>query len=609
MGKRQENKRQAGRKAQTSELQLVRRPDNEAVYREAIKRRIPEVVARILAKRGIDETQDLAAFIEAPISTLDRPEALKDVERAALRIAEAIKKEQIIGLECDYDQDGLGALATMTTCLEEVLACPRERIRHYVGHRLRDGYGLSENLAKRIAEDRPRPDILITADNGSSDEERIRALAESGIDVIVTDHHDIPADNPPRSAFAFINPRQEDCRYPDKEIAGGMVAWLLMAVVRMKLVEQGWIEDSPNTVGSVLDYVACSTIADCVSMASMNNRAIVKYGLRLMNKKRRSCWKEMSKNFIRGKAINAEDIAFAIAPRVNAQTRLSSANDAICFLLAKTEEDAAQYLCRLEKMNQERKSIEKQMLQQGKTQAAEQVENGSGSIVVILEDGHPGVQGICSSRLMEKFGRPVFTFCESPSNSSEMTGSGRSPEGVHLRRALQATADRRKGILVKFGGHAAAAGATIKREDARAFKNEFEKAIGDEIGEREMRPRLYSDGELETPEISLETLDQLQALEPTGRGFEQATFDGEFRVQAIREVGDGTHLKLGIEKDGRIFSAIWFRALEEAGDRWPLRVGETARFLYRLADNQGYGARKLDLKILAVVKWKVSESE
>jgi len=579
---------------------LVRRPKERRVEEMAKQEGLPSIIGRVLASRHVRYRNSIRDFLNAGLTDLDDPLRLKGMKKSARRVAEAVGEGEVIGLEADYDQDGLGAMAVFRRAFTEIFNHPSDRLNTYVGHRLRDGYGLSWPIVNRILEDESRPTLVITADNGSSDEERIQRLATELIDVIVTDHHAVPVEGAPKSAFSCINPQQDGCEYPDGAVAGGMVAWLLMCAVRNELVEMGRIRAKPNTMVELLDYVACSTVADCVSMASVNNRAVVRYGLRLMNMRPRACWQGM-RGMLKTAEIKAETIAFGIAPRVNAQTRLNSADDALNFLLAETVEDAWQYAEVLNKNNEERKRIERDMVDDAIRIADEQVNNGKTSIVCLLEDGHPGVQGICSSRILDRYGRPCFTFCRNVADDAGLTGSGRSGETVHLRDVLQDVENQQPGIFEKFGGHGAAAGASLAREHLEAFSELFERAVRSKLDGKQLESTICSDGELGKEDMTLDALDTLETLEPTGRGFEPPTFDGVFRVQSARPVGDGTHLKLTVRSAAGHFNAIWFRARRNKAEPMPVSAGDERRFVYRLTDNKGYGPRRLELMIEAMV--------
>lgn len=582
---------------------LARSSQCEQTLANARAEGLPEIVARILASRSLPPVDSLRRFLQPGLKDLDDPGVLADMNKAATRVADAVIGGEVIGLESDYDQDGLGAMATMYFAFTQVFEHPAEQLSIFVGHRLRDGYGLCDPIADRILDATPRAAVVITADNGSSDERRIERLARAGIDVIVTDHHALPVSGPPASAYACINPQRGDCDYPDGAIAGGMVAWLLMCVVHRRLVERDHIPDRRRQLGLLLDFVACSTVADCVSLASVNNRAIVRHGLRLMNERPRACWQGM-RPLLKSKTITAETIAFGIAPRVNAQTRLNSADEALRFLLAGDKDAAREAAAILDANNEERKEIERAMVDDAIALADEQLKQGHTGIVTFLENGHPGVQGICSSRIVERYGRPAFTFCPNLEEPNLLTGSGRSIGPVHLRDVLQEMADAYPDLFEKFGGHSAAAGVTIAKDRLPDFVAGFDEALQSRVDSDALKPSLASDGELTAEELSLDTVDALTALEPTGRGFAAAQFDGEFEVTAVRPVGDRTHLKLALRYQNRHLSAIWFRAVRSANEPWPVQRGERARLVYRLADNNGYGPRRLEL----IIAGKVSDA-
>lgn len=577
---------------------LIRREKNVSVKEEAAKAGLPGVVSRVLAGRLSSVSGDVRVFLNGSLTELDHPEFLADMEKAASRIADAVANGETIGLESDYDQDGMGAMAVFWKSFTEEFGHPEEKLQKYIGHRLIDGYGLSKTLAQRMLENSVVPSVVITADNGSSDEKQIKTLKDAGVDVIVTDHHEIPKKGPPASAYACINPQRHDCEFPDKNIAGGMVAWLLMCSVRRALVERDLVSREGSRMGALLDYVACSTVADCVSMASKNNRAVVKHGLRLMNRRERACWAGIDR-LLNGREITAETIAFGIAPRVNAQTRMSSADDAINFLLAETKVEAERLAERLDGHNKTRKEVESKMVADAislveATRTPEKL-----SICILLEDGHPGVQGICSSRLVERFGMPAFTFCKNAEDPTIATGSGRSDRFVPLKDCLELVEKEQPGLMVKFGGHAAAAGVTLDASRIEEFTKGFERAVSHFTSKEKLGAFVVSDGQLEAAEISLDTLEELSILEPTGRGFESAQFDGEFLVTAVKPVGDGTHLQLALGKEFRHFKGIWFKARQSNQEELPVSPGETAQFVYRLADNNGYGPRRLQIQVVA----------
>jgi single-stranded-DNA-specific exonuclease len=290
------------------------------------------LLARVVAARPLPSGFGVHDVLHPKLECLDHPLTMQDMTKAAHRVAKAIYNKECIGLETDHDCDGQTSHAVLYHNLVYHFKHPKELLKSYIGHRLKEGYGLSASVANRILEDSPRPSLLITADNGSSDEARIKQLAAVGMDVIVTDHHQIPEDDYPNSAYAFLNPTRDDCNYNDKYIAGCMVAWLLMAAVRLQLIEDKYLNiNAPKLVDS-LDFVAVGTIADCVSIArSKNNRAVVNYGMKLISQGVKPCWQVLLP--LLSNPISSQDLGFKIGPLLNSDGRLSSALGSVSFLL------------------------------------------------------------------------------------------------------------------------------------------------------------------------------------------------------------------------------------------------------------------------------------
>lgn len=580
---------------------LQRRALDRRIERAALAMNFSPVLARVLAGRPFDARMSLPDVLSPTLRQLDSEQALADIDMAAQRLAGAILAQEVIGIATDYDVDGLGAHATFRMAIVQMLGHPAQRLRSYIGHRLSEGYGLTQAVADRILNDTPRPSVLVTADNGSCDERRIAQLRTHGIDVLVTDHHELPEEGVPRSAFACVNPMRSDCEFPDKAIAGGMVLWLLLRAVRKILIEVGHASARVARLETLLDYVACSTVADCVSMASHNNRAVVRAGLAQMNALERPCWRAMQR-LLQVREFEARSIAFGVAPRINARSRLADPFAALHFLLARDLRGAEAALQVLETENRERKAIEAQMIEDALGRAARQVSDGRQSITLVLPEGHPGVQGICSSRLVEAFGRPVFLFSPHRAEVGVLTGSARTVDGVHVQQLLLEVRRRAPGLIKRFGGHKAAAGAQLQVGDFPAFEALFEQVTCETLGGRRLEPLRTSDGELGGSEITWELFQALKRLEPTGRGYESALFDGEFRIHSLREMGDGTHLRMLLERDGVRVPAVWFRARRQPSAASPVGHGERAHFLYGLAENDYEGQRRLELRIEARVR-------
>ncbi len=304
------------------------------VFRKAEELGLSNLACRIVAGR-VHNSAGLEKIIRPSLSYLHHPEGLKNCDRAADRLIRAISSDERIGIITDYDVDGITSHLVLLESLVFFQVNP-ERIDHFIGHRLEDGYGISDNLTRRILENNELPGLIITADCGSSDEENISRLQQAGIDVIVTDHHAIPESGVPSSTYAVINPVQQDCSYPDKTISGCMVSWLLMCLVRNRLIESGRLSSDISKLTFLLDFVALSTVADAVSLASPANRALINSGLQMMNTLARPCWRAVKRlSGKKGELFSVDDLGFQIGPRINARSRMADPYGAFHFLSAK----------------------------------------------------------------------------------------------------------------------------------------------------------------------------------------------------------------------------------------------------------------------------------
>ena len=571
------------------------------IYRQAITMDIPPILARILACRLHGFTGNLEHIIHPTLQSIPSPSLLTDSIRATKRLAEALENGEKIGILTDYDVDGITSHVIILHALLNFFSFNRDQLLSFIGHRIHDGYGISQSLVKRILSHTEKPSLIITADCGSSDEERIAQLKAAGIDVIVTDHHAIPSEGIPTSAYAVINPTRKDCDYPDSTIAGCMVAWLLMSQLRQQLITSEQLSANVPKLTSLLDFVALGTVADCVNLSSSAvNRAVVHKGLDILNCFQRPCWRSMQEMLNKqGQCFDAQVLAFQLGPRINARSRMADPYAALHYLLSENEAEAMQYLQLLDTDNQQRKSVEQDMV----IQAIEQVNiaKQTACSIAYLEEGHAGVQGIVASRLVQKFGRPAVVLCPTK-NTAQLTASARSIEGVHVRQVLQ-TIENKHGILTRFGGHRGAAGLSFPLKHLDCFKNAFEDAVRDQIGNQVLQPTIWSDGTLKTSFICLDTCNQLQQLQPFGREFEMPIFDGNFEIQHLKTIGkDGTHLSLQLTRDHQGFRAVWFRALDHQKDPIPFQIGDNIHCAYQLNINEFRHVKQLQLMIEYAVK-------
>lgn len=286
-----------------------------------------------------------------------------------------------------------------------------------------------------------------------------------------------------------------------------------------------------------------------------------------------------------------------IGLRINAHSHLDDPYAALCYLLADTDEEARRYLALLDLDNQDRKFIEREMVAAARRQAEKQVGQGRQSLVVYLEDGHAGVQGIVASRLVDAFGRPAIVLCNT-AEPLHLTGSARSIRELHLRDVLQQVAEAEPELFIKFGGHRGAAGLTIQRPLLAVFQDTFEQAVRAALGEQTLAPVIWTDGPLPEEAMVLETLTELDRLQPYGRELEAPVFEGRFDVESVRVIGaEPVHMLLALRTGQKVYDAVWFRALEQAGDPLPLAAGETVHWAYRLQSKDYRGERQLRLMI------------
>jgi len=577
------------------------REPSQTILEAAMSHGCTPLQARVLASRLPENVApDIGRWIEPRLSQLDSPWLLPDIEPAVEAIVAAITSpDRMLALVVDHDADGSSALAVMWTALVDVFGLPEHRVMRFLSHRMKEGYGVSDALTDRILAACPAPSLIITADQGSTDEARFARLVEHGHEVVVSDHHEIPEAGPPASALACVNPTRDDSRFPDRYVAGCHVAWLVMCAVRARLIERGHLDTATPTLAGLLDYVAVGTTADAVSFArSVNNRAIVAYGLSLMNLRPRPAWQAYRALVNKDGRFTARDISHGIAPRVNARSRLGDAMLGADYLCADTVAEASRLVMILDAANQQRKEIEKGLL--ADAQAACERQYGRPARVIHLPNGHAGVHGIVASRIVEATARPTVCFSPKEGHAGVLTGSLRSVPGVHLRDALAWVQHALGDCPISFGGHAMAAGCLIREEDLPRFTAAFGRAITiqhplihDQV------PIVWTDGALGRAPGFTE-LEEIEALEPYGRDFDAPVFEDEFLVAQARPVGDGSHLKLAlVASDGAPVDAIWFRALEPGGPA-PVQPGRKARLAYSVDRNEFRGRVSVNLIVQAM---------
>ncbi len=576
---------------------LKTRIPNLALQNTAQAQGLHPLLARIIAARPQPSNNDWQLMLAPKLACLDNPLRMQDMAKASARLADAIINREVIGLETDHDCDGQTSHAVLFYNLVHKFKHPEALLKSYIGHRLIEGYGLSQKVADRILQDQPRASLVITADNGSADEARISQLAAVGIDVIVTDHHQLPIAGPPHSAYACLNPTRADCNYGDPYIAGCMVAWLLMAATRLELIQRGYLAADCAKLTDSLDFVAVGTVADCVSMArSHNNRAIVTYGLKLINSGTKACWRAIQP-LVKG-ALTAEDLGFKVGPLLNSDGRLASAFGSVSFLLAADDPAAREWITYLQEQNQQRKTIQQQVTTNGMQIAAQQVLAGRISLCVYLADGHAGVHGISASRIKDSFGRPTVFLAPKQGENDLLTGSIRGIEHFHVGDAIASIIKHHPDLLVAGGGHAGAGGVTLYKTNLDLFAEQFELAAQLQLQPAQIGPVIWTDGVLEQQWFNPDILDTLAQLEPYGREFEAPVFELQGVLNNIRAIGDGTHARIEIAVAQKTYSGVWFNFRRSSIEPMPVTNGDQITCAFMLKANDFSGVRRCELQVV-----------
>ena len=539
----------------------------------------PDCLRRVLAARGINAEDKL--FFE--LSDLPRPEQMLGMDQAVSLLTEALQQQWKVTVVADFDSDGATSCALAIRGLK---AFGLKHIDFIVPNRFVHGYGLTPELLDEIPLEK-QPDLLLTVDNGIAAIAGVREARERGIRVLVTDHH-LAAETLPE-ADAIINPNQPDDSFPSKNLAGVGVCFYLLLGLRQALREQNWFEQQsikePN-VADWLDIVALGTVADVVPLDQLN-RTLVDLGLKRM-RQRRACAGILALAQVAGREaakLASPDLAFSIAPRLNAAGRMEDMGLGINLLLIDNWQQALTMAAQLDQINLERRAVEQQMqqdaLQMLNTLSLE-TENSAPGYCLFDSDWHQGVIGLLASRIKEKLHRPVIAFA--PGNEGEIKGSARSIAGVHIRDVLARIASQHPDLLQRFGGHAMAAGLTLKQGDFEAFAHAFETALSEMVDPAVYQQHLDSDGELHHAEINLELAELIPHAAPWGQGFEEPRFHGLFEVTDWRLVGqDQDHLRLSLKvADERQITAMAFR---HGKPDW-LERGTKVLIRYRLAVNE-----------------------
>ncbi len=534
------------------------------------------VMARLMAARGLREPRELSTELDALI----KPEQLTNVAHAAEFLADAIDAEQRIVIVADYDCDGATACAIALRGLRAMGAT----VDYIVPNRFEYGYGLTPDIVELTVREKS-PDIIITVDNGIASIAGVDEANRRGIPVVVTDHH-LPAAELPE-AEVIVNPNQPGCGFPSKNLAGVGVMFYTLLALRAELRRRGTFDAATQPrLDHLLDLVALGTVADVVKLDA-NNRILVAQGLKRIRAGRAHAGVAALFSVAGREARKATpfDLGFAAGPRLNAAGRLADMSLGIECLLTDDNGRAWEIAHQLDTINRERREIEAGM-QEAALASLENIDpRDSATLTLFNPDWHQGVIGIVASRLKEKFYRPTITFA--PDKNGLVKGSGRSIPGFHLRDALDLVYKRHPALIDKFGGHAMAAGLSLREDDFGAFAEAFEQVGREWLSTADLEHVLEHDGPLEPEYCTLDFIAQLDA-QVWGQGFAPPLFCDEFRVLNQRVLKE-RHLKLQLDRDGRQFDAIWFNHADGLPDR--------IRAAYRLGANEYNGRTSVQLLV------------
>ena len=566
---------------------LLTRKVSQRVQWQLEQQGLHPLLARIYAARGIQTRSEL----DYDLKSLLPPALLTNTAQAAVLLADAIEAEAKILIVADYDCDGATACAVGIRALSAFGAS----VDYLVPNRFTYGYGLSPEIVDLAAT--MSPDLIVTVDNGIASIEGVARANELGIATLITDHH-LPAETLP-AAECIVNPNQPGCDFPSKCIAGVGVMFYVMLALRAELRERTWFNDErkePN-LGALLVLVALGTVADVVKL-DRNNRILVSQGLKRMREGKltpglAAIFRAAGRD---PKQASSFDMGFMIGPRLNAAGRLSDMSLGIECLITEDPARAMNIAQQLDALNRERREIESGMQDQALIHL-EKLETSDGAVaagVALFDaDWHQGVVGILASRIKEKLHRPVFAFArgETGKIGNEIKGSGRSIPGLHLRDALDLVSKRAPGLLLRFGGHAMAAGATMMEADFPRFRELFAQIADELLSPADLTRTLETDGPLESGYISINTARLLEA-EVWGQGFPAPIFEDEFVVENQRILKE-KHLKMRLRKGEQRLDAIQFNFTEAPGN--------TMRAAYRLAINDYNGVQTPQLMIEHIV--------
>lgn len=562
--------------------QIVRR---EPHLNHSLPQSMHPVLRRIYSARRIARPEELDTSLTALLSH----KSLLGIEQAAAVLAAAVCEGRRILILADYDADGATGCAL---AIRGLRAMGASDVQYLVPSRFNFGYGLSPEIVRVAAG--MQPDLLMTVDNGTSSLEGVRLARELGMQVLITDHH-LPREQLPE-ADVIVNPNQPGDTFPSKSLAGVGVMFYVLAALRTALRAANWFEKSgrkePNLAG-LLDLVALGTVADVVSL-DFNNRILIAQGLARIRSGRGAPGIRALLTVAKRQPgrCTAGDLGFTVAPRLNAAGRLEDMSLGIECLLCDDDIQAMTMAVRLDELNRERREIQRDMQEMAEREMDTLTMSGDlpYGLCLYKEDWHQGVIGILAARIKDQYNRPVIAFAAD--RDGMLKGSARSVANVHIRDLLDVIASRAPQLIDRYGGHAMAAGLSIRRENLEPFSTLFDAEVRRHLSQDDLAGSIVTDGELGPEDINISLAEAISSGGPWGHGFPEPVFDGIFQVATIRTVGE-KHLKLVLQtgSTGPRYDAMAF--FTDAGD-WAA-ASQAIRLAYRLNVNEYQGNRKLQL--------------
>lgn len=561
-------------------------PDEETKA-ENLRRQfdIHPLIARLLVRRGFSDEIQAERFLNGTVAHLPDPFALPDMEAAVDRLLQAAERREKVVVFGDYDVDGMTGTAQLCAYFREI----GRPLHPLLPHRLHDGYGLTDKAVRRIEAEKPQ--LLVTIDNGTKSSAEISRLKSQGVETIVIDHHETPTPESWPPVVALVNPKRTDSRFPERDIASAGLVFLLLMALRSRARERG-ITPLPN-LKRYLDLACLGTIADVVPLTG-TNRLIAKYGLEELGISGRPGLKALGVSANVAPPVNVTHVAFRLAPRLNAAGRLADPKLSLDLLLATRHEEAYALAARLEELNRERQSVEELVTKEAIRQIEETQADRKG-IVAAGRGWHLGVVGIVAAKLVERFERPAIALAISE-DGREAKGSARSIAGYSVYEPLKKIEE----MMIRFGGHAAAAGMTVDGSRVEEFSKAFDRAVRESL-DQARPPSLDIDATLPLSQINGPLVRDLARLEPFGPGNAEPVFlASDVSLEGCRVVGAGArgHLKAQVCQSGARIDAIGFDWGSYMATAQKIRAHHVA-FTPQINEWNGQKSMQLKIKFLA----------